>query len=201
VLLTHDQHDDNLDATGRRVLSTASTIMTTEAAARRLGERARGLAPWEATTLEHEGRIGIEVTATPCRHGAPLVEKLSGPVVGFSLAWEGQSSGSVWISGDTVLYDGVRGVAARLDVGVALLHLGGVRFPATGPLRYTFTAEEAIELCGLIKPDVAIPIHYEGWEHFRQGRDQIEEALAAAPPDVARRFRWIPIGEPVEIQA
>jgi L-ascorbate metabolism protein UlaG (beta-lactamase superfamily) len=201
VLLSHDQHDDNLDASGRRVLPVAGSIITTKAGARRVGGRSRGLAPWEATTIEQAGRPGIEITATPCRHGAPLVEKLSGPVVGFSLAWEGQSSGSLWISGDTVLYDGVRGVADRIDVGVALLHLGGVRFPATGPLRYTFTAEEAIELCGLIEPEVAIPIHYEGWKHFRQGRDQIEAALAAAPEDVARRFRWIPIGEPVEIRA
>ena len=46
---------------------------------------------------------------------------------------------------------------------MALLHLGGVRFPVTGPLRYTMTAREAIELCGLLRPRVAIPIHYEGW--------------------------------------
>ena len=39
----------------------------------------------------------------------------------------------LWISGDTVLYDGVREVADRLDVDTALLHLGGVRFPVTGP--------------------------------------------------------------------
>jgi L-ascorbate metabolism protein UlaG (beta-lactamase superfamily) len=201
VLLSHDQHDDNLDAAGRSVLPSAGSIITTQAGARRLGGRSRGLAPWEATTLEQDGRPGIEVTATPCRHGAPLVEKLSGPVVGFSLSWEGQSSGSLWISGDTVLYDGVRAVAERMDVGIALLHLGGVRFPATGPLRYTLSAEEAIELCGLIKPEVAIPIHYEGWKHFREGRDEIESALAAAPDDVARRFRWIPIGEPVELAA
>jgi L-ascorbate metabolism protein UlaG (beta-lactamase superfamily) len=199
VLLTHDQHDDNLDAAGRRLLPKAGTIVTTKAGARRLGGRSRGLAPWETTALEQDGRSAIEITATPCRHGAPLVEKLSGPVIGFSLSWPGQSSGSLWISGDTVLYDGVRGVADRVKVGVALLHLGGVRFPATGPLRYTLTAEEAIELCGLIEPKVAIPIHYEGWKHFREGREAIEAALAGAPAGVAQRFRWIPIGEPVEI--
>jgi hypothetical protein len=40
---------------------------------------------------------------------------LSGPVVGFALRWEGQRNGVLWISGDTVLYDGVREVADRLD--------------------------------------------------------------------------------------
>jgi hypothetical protein len=33
-------------------------------------------------------------------------------VVGFALRWDGQEHGVLWISGDTVLYDGVRGVAA-----------------------------------------------------------------------------------------
>lgn len=199
VLLSHDQHGDNLDRAGRAMLPSAGTIVTTRAGAGRLGGRARGLAPWESTTLEGEGRPAMEITATPCRHGAPLLEKLSGPVIGFGLRWEGQSSGCLWISGDTVLYDGVREVADRLDVGVALLHLGGARFPATGPLRYTLTAEEAIELCGLFRPETAIPIHYEGWKHFHQGREAIEAALAEAPADISARFRWLAIGEPAEL--
>ena len=58
----------------------------------------------------------------------------------------------LWISGDTVLYDGVRQVADRLEVDIALLHLGGVRFPVTGPVRYTMTAQDAVELCRLVRP-------------------------------------------------
>ena len=77
-----------------------------------------------------------------------------------------------------MLYNGVRGVAERLKVDVALLHLGGVQFPVTGPVRYTLTAKDAIEPCGLIKPRTAIPIHCEGWKHFKQGREAIEQELA-----------------------
>ncbi|MGZ5310899.1 MAG: MBL fold metallo-hydrolase [Solirubrobacterales bacterium] len=199
VLLSHDQHDDNLDAAGRGLLAAAETVVTTRTGAERLGGSARGVSPWETTALEAGGKPAIEITATPCRHGPPLVEKLSGPVVGFALSWEGQADGALWISGDTVLYEGVRRVAERVDVGIAVLHLGGARFPATGPLRYTLTAEEAIELVALTRPEVAIPIHYEGWKHFRQGRDAIEAALAKAPPDVRSRFRWLPIGEPTAV--
>jgi hypothetical protein len=90
-------------------------------------------------------------------------------VVGFALGWEGQEHGVLWITGDTVLYDGVRQAADRLQVGTALLHLGGVRFPVTGPVRYSMTAKEAVELCRLVRPRTAIPVHYEGWTHFRQG--------------------------------
>jgi L-ascorbate metabolism protein UlaG (beta-lactamase superfamily) len=200
VLLSHDHHEDNLDAAGRALLPSAGTVLTTRAGARRLGGNARGLSPWETTELARDGRPTIEITATPCRHGPPLSRPIVGDVIGFSLAWERQEHGSLWISGDTVLYDGVREVGERLQVGTAVLHLGGVRFPVTGPLRYTMTAAEAIELCGVVSPRTAIPIHYEGWKHFRQGRAEIEAEFAAAPEEFRRRVRWLPIGDQVTIE-
>ena len=200
VLLTHDHHGDNLDPAGRALLPAAGAVVTTASGARRLGGIARGLEPWETTRLEAPGRPPIDVTATPCRHGPPLSHPLVGDVVGFALRWDGQERGALWISGDTVLYDGVRAVADRLQVDVALLHLGGVRFPVTGPLRYTMTGRDAVELCRLVRPRVAIPVHYEGWAHFREGRAAVERALASAP-DVAASFRWLPIGEAVEIES
>lgn len=201
VLLSHDHHGDNLDPAGRALLPSADVVVTTVPGAKRLGGNARGLAPWQTTRLEAPGRPALEITATPCRHGPPLSRPIVGDVVGFSLTWEGQQDGVLWISGDTVLYDGVREVAQRLQVDTALLHLGGVRFPVSGPFRYTMTAHDAVELCGLIQPRTAIPIHYEGWKHFREGRSAIERELADAPADVRERFRWIPIGAPVDLGA
>ena len=199
VLLTHEHHDDNLDAAGRALLPSADTVVTTVSGSQRLDGDVRGLEPWAATTLEAPGRTPIEVTATPCRHGPPLSRPITGDVVGFALRWDGQENGVLWISGDTVLYEGVRNVADRVQVGTALLHLGGVQFPVTGPIHYTMTARDAIELCRLLKPHTAIPIHYEGWKHFRQGRDEIERELADAPEDVRRSIRWLPLGVEVEI--
>jgi L-ascorbate metabolism protein UlaG (beta-lactamase superfamily) len=200
VLLTHDHHDDNLDPAGRALLPSADAVVTTVSGAGRLGRGARGLEPWATTTLEAPGRATIGVTATPCRHGPPLSRPLAGDVVGFALSWDGQEHGVLWISGDTVLYGGVRQVADRLEVDVALLHLGGVQFPVTGPVRYTLTAKDAVELCRLIRPRTAIPIHYEGWKHFKQGRKEIERELAVAPEDIRRRIRWLPLGAEVEIE-
>jgi L-ascorbate metabolism protein UlaG (beta-lactamase superfamily) len=201
VLLTHDHHDDNLDAAGRALLPAAGAVVTTASGAGRLGGGARGLEPWATTRLEAPGRPTIEITATPCRHGPPLSRPLAGDVIGFALRWEGQEHGQLWISGDTVLYDGVRDVVDRVQVDTALLHLGGVRFPVTGPLRYTMTAKDAVELCRLVRPRTAIPIHYEGWRHFRQGRAAIEREFASAPEDIRRRIRWLPIGVEVQISS
>jgi L-ascorbate metabolism protein UlaG (beta-lactamase superfamily) len=201
VLLTHEHHGDNLDPAGRELLPAASVVITTASGAKRLGGTTRGLEPWQATRLEAAGRPTVEITATPCRHGPPLSHAIIGDVIGFALRWDGQQHGVLWISGDTVLYDGVREVAARLQIHIALLHLGGVQFPITGPVRYTMTAQDAVELCRLIRPGTAIPIHYEGWKHFRQGRKAIEREFARAPEDIRRRIRWLPIGSAVELGA
>jgi L-ascorbate metabolism protein UlaG (beta-lactamase superfamily) len=201
VLLSHDHHEDNLDPAGRALLPAAGSVLTTVPGAKRLAGNARGLRPWATTQLEAPGKPTIEIVATPCRHGPPLSRPIVGDVIGFALRWEGQEHGALWISGDTVLYDGVREVADRLQVGTALLHLGGVRFPISGPLHYTMTAQQAVELCGLLHPHTVVPIHYEGWKHFREGRDAIERDFAAAPQDFRDSIRWLPIGAATEIDA
>lgn len=202
VLLSHDNHADNLDDAGRALLPSAGVVVTTPPAARRLGvARARGLEPWATTRLEAAGRTSVDVTATPCRHGPPLSRRIAGDVIGFALRWDGQEHGVLWISGDTVLYDGVCEVADRLQVNNAILHLGAVRFPITGPVRYSMTARDAVELCRLVRPRTAIPVHYEGWSHFSQGRAGIDNDLARAPEDARLSFLVLPIGGEVGVTA
>jgi L-ascorbate metabolism protein UlaG (beta-lactamase superfamily) len=70
-----------------------------------------------------------------------------------------------------------------------------LRFPVTGPVRYSMTAQQAVQLCRLVRPRTAIPVHYEGWTHFHQDRIAIERELVAAPDDIRRSIRWLPIGE------
>jgi L-ascorbate metabolism protein UlaG (beta-lactamase superfamily) len=203
VLLSHEHHDDNLDAAGRALLAHVPVVVTTVPGAKALGAGghpdARGLAAGATTTLSAPGRPDVVVTATPCRHGPPLSHPIVGEVVGFAITWEGQPDGALWISGDTVLYPALREALRGLRVDVAVIHLGGVQFPVTGPARYTMTAHQAVALAELLQPRTIVPIHYEGWKHFREGRAAIEAELATAPPAVRDRVRWLDIGTPTEI--
>jgi L-ascorbate metabolism protein UlaG (beta-lactamase superfamily) len=156
-----------------------------------------GLRPWEQTMLADCDGLEVRLTATPARHGPPLSAALVGDVIGFHLEWPGQTHGGLYISGDTVLFRGIEQVAARLRVGTAILHLGGVGFPISGPVRYTFDGREAAEAARMMGARTVLPVHYEGWSHFREGRQQAEAAFAAA--GLADRVRWLPPGQRVEI--
>ncbi|MFI5028248.1 MAG: MBL fold metallo-hydrolase [Solirubrobacterales bacterium] len=188
VLLSHDHHDDNLDPAGRELLPAAGRVITTPSGARRLGGGSLGLAPWSTTTLTTP-EVEVKVTATPCRHGPPLSRPIVGEVVGFLLEWEGQGNGALWLSGDTVLFPGVTEVGERFDVGIAIVNLGAARFPFSGPARYTMNAAEAIRVARDLQLAKLVPIHYEGWKHFRQGREAVERSFSEA--GIADRVQWL----------
>ena len=199
VLLSHDHHADNLDDAGRALLPGARSVVTTRSGARRLdADNTRGLTAWSTTTVTAPGLPDLTITATPCRHGPPLSRPIAGEVVGFALQWADDPA-VVWLSGDTVLYDGVREVATRLQVDVAVLHLGSVRFGLTGPLRYSMSGRDALELVELVRPRVAVPVHFEGWSHFSEQEEALHDVLDDAPADVRSRLRWLPRGEPLDV--
>lgn len=197
VLLTHDQHADNLDHAGRALLPTVPSVLTTRSAARRLRLRGvRGLRAGDEVLLEGDDRAPLHVTATPARHGPPLSRPISGAVVGFLLKCGGTT---VWVTGDTVLHGALRRFARAATVDVLVVHAGGVQFGLTGSLRYTLTGARAMELVGLVRPRVAVPVHYEGWTHFVDGPAGLADAIAAAPHDLRERVRRLPIGVPIEL--
>lgn len=193
VLLSHDTHADNLDATGRELLGRVRRVVTTPSAARRIGGDARGLRPWQSTTVTAGGEW-LTVTATPARHGPPLSRPVTGAVTGFVIESD-RLPGPVYISGDTVMYRGVGQVAERFDVDVAVLHLGGVTFPNTGPVRYTMTATDALRAIGTLRPRLVVPLHFEGWSHFREAEQNARATLERSPVPV----RWPTRGQPLDL--
>ncbi|HEY2164977.1 MAG TPA: MBL fold metallo-hydrolase, partial [Gemmatimonadaceae bacterium] len=115
VLLSHDHHFDNLDRTGRSLLSLARLVLVPPAGAERLGAGATGLAPWENVTLDAPTDRRVRITATPARHGPAGGDR--GPVIGFLISDASSNDArpaSIYVSGDTVWYEGIEEIARRL---------------------------------------------------------------------------------------
>ncbi len=196
VLLSHDHHDDNLDRSARAWLPQAGTVLTTDAGARRLGGNAVGLAPWASQTLTR-GDTTLRITATPAQHGPAWLKPIVGDVIGFMLEWADQAHGGLYLTGDTVWFDGIAEVARRFRVSVAVLHLGQASFPITGPIRFTMHAQDGVRAARALDPRQIVPVHYEGWSHFREPRRAIEVGFEQA--GLRDRVRWLPLGKPLEL--
>jgi L-ascorbate metabolism protein UlaG (beta-lactamase superfamily) len=132
----------------------------------------------------------LRVSGTPARHG-PVSGDL-GPVTGFVLTSTESPQEALYVSGDTVWYEGVAEVSRRCDIRIALLFMGAARAPEVGPAHLTFTADEAVEAARAFAGAIIIPLHFEGWAHFTESRSQIEDAFKAA--GMQRRLRWMVLG-------
>lgn len=196
VLLSHDHHFDNLDRRGREFLARAGAVLTTPAGAERLGQQATGLAPWQSVEFPTRDGRRLRVTGTPARHGPEDGDR--GPVTGFVLALTDAPDDAIYVSGDTVWYEGVAEVAWRFTVQVAILFMGTARVREVGPAHLTLAATEGVEAARAFPDAVIVPVHYEGWAHFTEGREQIERAFDAA--GLASRLRWLPPGQAVTLQ-
>lgn len=175
VLLSHDQHSDNLDNSGKAFLSKAGRVLTTVAGAGRLGGNAEGLAPWASVELKNDTGQTLRVTATPARHGPHGIEPLSGDVIGFVLS--AQDARPVYITGDTVWYDGVAEVARRFNSGLVMPFAGAAQ--TRGPFHLTMDANDVIETARAFPEAEIVPLHYEGWKHFRQNGNDLRVSFDA----------------------
>lgn len=194
VLLSHDQHADNLDHAGRAVLARAGTTFTTEAAAARLGGNARGLAPWQTAELIGANGARLHVTATPARHGPVGIEPISGDVVGFVLgvAYPGDA---IYVTGDTVWYEGVAEVAARFRPRLVILFAGAAK--TRGAFHLTMDANDAIATAHAFPEAQIAAAHTEGWAHFTESGEDLARAFATL--GLADRLRTLTAGVPVTI--
>lgn len=169
ILLSHEDHIDNLDPEGRKLLD-GRRVFTTLDGAKNLAPRPGVIAlkPW-MTTEANLGGTKFRITGTPCQH-IP-----GGEVTGFILETERfgvHSSGrpnAIWISGDTVYLDELAEIGQKWHIKVALVYLGDaqVSLPA-GPVQITMDGKSAIDLVRQIGAEVMVPVHYESWKHFTE---------------------------------
>jgi L-ascorbate metabolism protein UlaG (beta-lactamase superfamily) len=187
ILLSHHEHEDNLDLSGRELVLRTPTLSTAKAGID-LGKPVIGLDCWEAH------RVGdVTVTAAPALHGPPGIEPFVGPVLGFVL--EAHDAPTVYISGDNASLDLVRQIADRFPgIEVAVLFAGAARVPSVdGAL--TLTSTDAAVAAEILGAEVVVGLHTEDWEHFSETRAQLADAFAGTGRLVAT-----PRGEAVTIE-
>ena len=184
VVLSH-LHGDHFDRVARHGLTRDVPIVSTPAAARRLarwGFGTHGLRTWETYTLSRGGAT-LTVTALPGRHAPGPARALFPPVMGSLLEFTGGDRPPLrlYLSGDTLVVPELREIAARYpepDVGV--LHLGGIRVLG---LLVTMDGRRGVDLLELLKPAVAVPVHYDDYGVFRSPlSDFLDEVERRSPP-------------------
>jgi L-ascorbate metabolism protein UlaG (beta-lactamase superfamily) len=180
VLLSHDQHPDNLDHSGRVFAASVPVLLTTPAAAARLGGAATGLDPWAHLDLPRPGGAGyVRVTAVPAQHGPDGTEHLTGPVTGFVLHGDGLPT--VYVSGDNASLRVVTEVAERFPaVDVAILFGGKARTVLLGDADLTLGAAEMVAAARILGAGTVLPLHVDSWAHFTEGIEDVRAAFAAA---------------------
>jgi L-ascorbate metabolism protein UlaG (beta-lactamase superfamily) len=171
VLLSHDHHFDNLDHLGRQLLSSVGKVYTTPAGAERLNANSTGLENWQTVEIPTKDSRVLTITGTPCRHGPVGGDR--GPVTGFLLNFKNEPEGAVYITGDTVWYNGIIEVSKRFDVRIVVAFMGAAVVKNVGNAHLTMTIDESFEVAKVFDKALIVPLHFEGWEHFTEAYPEI----------------------------
>jgi L-ascorbate metabolism protein UlaG (beta-lactamase superfamily) len=188
VLLSHDQHGDNLDHSGRELLKSVLKTFTTKIGAERLQGNAVGLAPWESIVLNDE----VTVTSTPARHGPAGSEHLTGDVTGFIVATKEMQ---IYLTGDTVFYDGIKEVAEKFKPKYVFIFAGAAK--PRGPFNVTMGTNDAIDTAFAFPGATIIPVHFEGWTHYTETGEMLRQSFTAL--GIADRLKILKAGVITEL--
>ncbi len=197
-LVTHD-HLDHLDpyaVAGIAAQGTQTRFVVPRPHRRRALDL--GIPEDRLITLGHLETVDIdgwEVTGVKARHEF-FHESLEGfPFLGFVVSADGVT---IYHSGDTLAWDGLRGVLQRWSLDAAFLPINGrdaERYLAgcLGNMSY----QEAVELAGDLGVKLAVPTHYDMFAGNSEDPKRFAAFLAAKYPEVPC---WIgPAGLPVRI--
>ncbi|MDQ1744295.1 MAG: hypothetical protein QOE23_2634 [Pseudonocardiales bacterium] len=201
IVLSH-LHGDHWDRQAQRGLDRQLPIITTPHASKRLQvrgfARASGLRTWSSTELV-KGDTRLRITSMPGRHAPGPLRRVLPPVMGSLLEF-GPITGPVrlrmYLTGDTLFVEELHEIPVRYPaIDAAVLHLGGTRLP--GGLMVTMDAVQGANLLELIKPGMAIPVHYDDYGLFKS-------PLADFRAEVDRRglsdlVRYVDRGETVPL--
>jgi hypothetical protein len=154
-----------------------------------------GLAPWETQTATNESGQRLLVTGAPARHGPPGIEPISGEVSGFLLGLD-QPGDAIYVTGDSVWYNGTAEVARRFSPRLIVI-FGGSAKPR-GPFHVTMDNNDALETAHAFPQARIVVIHNQGWKHFTEG--PADAALAFQTLGFSSRLELLELGKPHSLQ-
>lgn len=199
VLLSHEDHIDNLDDLGRTLLN-GRHVLTTIDGAKKLAPRpgVRGLHPWQPTTLSLGGQK-LDVVATPCKHlpGGECTGFLIPHPDGSIDAASGLPN-AIWFAGDTVYTPELRDIGIRYHVTAAVLNLGFAHISLPeGLLQVTMGGKEGARIFRELGADFLVPMHYDSWSHFTQHGEELRKVFEEE--GVLDKVCWLTAGKPVKV--
>ncbi len=196
IVLSHF-HGDHFDQVAERDLDKALPIVTTPHAAKALDERGfTNLYPietWTSCTVT-KGSTRLRITATPGRHGPPVVSFVLPDVMGSILEFQAGDDRTLlhmYITGDTLVIDDLKEIPQRYpDIDLALLHLGGTRVMG---ILVTMDGKQGVELMQIVQPKLAIPIHYNDYDVFKSPLSDFKQEVEKA--GLSDRVHYLSHGE------
>lgn len=184
IVLSH-HHGDHFDHIAARDLDKDVPIITDPHAAQKLRDqgfrRPIALETWQCQPVRRDD-AEVRVTSTPGKHAPQPLAALLPPVMGSMLEFQSVAGSDVplrlYITGDTLLYDGLREIPRRYpDIDLCLLHLGGTKVAG---ILLTMDADQGVQALRMIDPTAAIPIHYNDYTVFKSPLEDFQRAAAAA---------------------
>ncbi len=169
LVLSH-YHGEHFDRTTRKELDKATPIVTEPSAAKKLRRRGftdvTALDTWE----RHEIRRGertLSVEALPAKHAPAAMSPVVPPLMGSLLQ---VSEGArplirIYVTGDTRYHRDLEEIPRRHPaIEVCFIHLGGTRLAG---ILLTMDDAEGVRMLELVKPRVAVPVHFDDYAIFR----------------------------------
>jgi L-ascorbate metabolism protein UlaG (beta-lactamase superfamily) len=197
IVLSH-MHGDHFDQLVQQKLNRDIPIVTTPQAAQQLEpigfKTCYPLQTWDSLLIK-KGNASLRISATPGRHGPPIIAALLPQVMGSILEFttaDGKSNYRIYISGDTLVYNDIYEIPRRYpDVDLALLHLGGTRI--LGVVMVTMDGKQGVKMLQIIAPKHAIPIHYNDYDVFKSPLSDFEKEVKAA--ELQNKITYLKHGE------
>lgn len=203
VLLSHEDHADNLDPLGRQLLG-GRRVFTTLDGAKNLSRRPAvlGMTPWQKANVMIAGKA-FQIIATPTKHTDG--QECTGFLItadDFGTGRDGLPN-AIYFSGDTVYVPELARIASDFHVRAAILNLGNAYAPKEvgnpdSPLyQITMDGRSAARLFREVKADALLPMHYEAWEHFTQSGNELRRVFEEE--GIADKVCWLTSGKAVTV--